>query len=222
GGGGGRGGGDSADGGGPDGGAGGIGSADSGGSGGGGRGGGGGGGGRGGGGGGEGRGSFGGAPGQTIELVVRWESAKPMLEVTKMKFPAAFDGHYALSVTGLPPQFLMLALTGGGRGRGGRGRGAGGADEAPQPPEDPAAVQKEAIDRLLHSVTLSAKSKDPEAADLVVQTGDKKSLVFGFPTHALPLGAGDKDIEFIMKLGGITVKAKFDAKDMSYKGELAI
>ncbi|MDP9168975.1 MAG: hypothetical protein M3N54_00035 [Acidobacteriota bacterium] len=173
------------------------------------------GGGRGGGGGGGGRGSEGGVPSSSgIEVLVRWESARPLVEMSKLKLPPPFEGHYAVSVTGLSQQFLMMALTG----RGGRGRAG---NEAP-PGEDPAARQKAAVDRLLHSATLSAKAKDPEVADLVVQTADKQSLIFGFSSHALPLAAGDKDLQFTMKLGAMTLKAKFDTKEMMYKGELAI
>lgn len=188
----------------------------------------GGGGGRGGGGGGRGgRGGEGGGGGgfaaPALDVVVRWESAAPVLHATRVKLPPDLTEHYALSVTGLPPQMLATMLTGGGRGR---GQGRNGREGAPpaeaQPQEDPAARQKAAIERLMHSASLSAKGHDPVTADLVRQMNGNQTLVFGFPKQALPLAAADKDVQFIMKLGALTIKAKFEPKEMMYKGELAI
>ncbi|MES1262427.1 MAG: hypothetical protein ABUS49_11885 [Acidobacteriota bacterium] len=182
------------------------------------------GGGRGGRGGGESGGGGGAAAPQGPEVIVRWENAKPILEATRIKLPPDLENHYAISVTGLPPQLLAMMLAGGGRGRG-RGRNGGNppeTPETPQAPEDPAARQKAMVARLLHSVTLSAKGRDPEAADLIRQTNNNETLIFGFPKEGLPLAAGDKDVEFLMKLGPLTLKAKFEPKDMKYKGELSV
>ncbi len=171
------------------------------------------------GGGGGGGGDFGGgAPGTTsIEIVVRWESARPLVERSKLQLPPAFADHYAVSVTGLPQQLIMMILTGGGRGRGREGAPAEAA-----PAEDPAARQKAAYARLLASATLSAKGKDPEPADQAVQTSDRQSMIFAFPKQSLPLSPDDKDVQFTMKLGNISLKAKFEPKEMTYKGELAL
>ncbi len=190
------------------------------------------------GGGGGGRGGRGGGGGgggefaaQGPEVVVRWESAGPLSDIKKEKMPKEIDGHYAISVTGLPQQMLMMAMMGGGRGRGGRGGRDGGgregvgregapAPEAPQ--EDPAARQKAMVARLLQSVSLSAKGHDPQSAVMVLQTADKQSLIFGFPKKDLVLEAKDKDLVFTMKLGMMTIKAKFEPKDMNYKGALSL
>ena len=195
------------------------------------------------GGGGGGRGGRGGGGGgggefaaQGPEVVVRWESAGPLSDIKKEKMPKEIDGHYAISVTGLPQQMLMMAMMGGGRGRGGRGgrdgagrdgggrEGAGreGAPPPEAPPEDPAARQKAMVARLLQSVSLSAKGHDPQAAVMVLQTADRQSLIFGFPKKDLPIEAKDKDLVFTMKLGMMTIKAKFEPKDMSYKGALSL
>lgn len=157
-----------------------------------------------GGGGDSGGGSGGGQSAPSVEVVIRWENAKPLMEATKLKLPPVLDDHYAISVTGLPQQLIMMALNGGGAG------------------EDPAARQKAAYDRLLHSAVLSARGKDPQTADQVVQTTDKQTLIFGFSKGSLPLAAADKDVQFAMKLGIVTLKAKFDPKEMTYKGELSI
>jgi len=176
----------------------------------------GGGGGRGGGGGGRGGagggGDFGGgAPvPQGPEVVVRWESAQPVVEALRIKLPDALANHYAVSVTGLPPQMLVMMLN--------RGRGRG---ETP-PPEDPAERQKALIDRLAHSASLSAKGHDPEVAELVLQTQSRETLIFGFRKESLRLTPTDKDVQFVMKLGALTVKAKFEPKEMMYKGDVSV
>jgi hypothetical protein len=195
-------------------------------------GGGGGGGGRGGGGGGFGGGEGGGgaAAPQGPEVVVRWENADPVLQATKLQIPPQLADHYAISISGLPQQMLAMAMNGGGRTGGRRNRGGAGGDAqqpeaptpAPQTPEEQAAQAKARQDRLLNSATLSAKGKDPQHADLVMQTTDRQTVIFGFPKAALPLTASDKDVEFVFHVGPMTIKAKFEPKEMIYKGALSV
>jgi hypothetical protein len=173
------------------------------------------GGGRGGRGGGRGGDIEGGSAPQGPEVVVRWENAPPVLEATKLKLPADLVDHYAISITGLPPQMLAAILAGG------RGRGEGAPPEAAQP-EDPAERQKAMLDRLLHSVTLTAKGRDPQGADLMRQAFNNQTLIFGFAKQGFPLSPTDKDVQFQLKLGALTVKAKFEPKEMTYKGVLAL
>jgi hypothetical protein len=186
----------------------------------------GGGGGRGGGGGGGGRGGggdrdFGPGPAtpQGPEVVIRWESATPVLSATKFQLPAPLAEHYAVSITGLPPAQLAMAVAG--RGGMGRGRSSEG-DQQPAPPPDPQAEAKARQERLLHAATLTAKGHDPQNADLVMQTADKETLIFGFLKSSLPLTANDKDVEFAMKAGFAVYKAKFQPKEMLYKGALSV
>jgi len=181
-------------------------------------GGGGGGGGRGGGGGGGGAdlggGAGRGAP-QAPEVVIRWETAKPISDAVKLTLPPALDNHYAVGIVGLPPNYLLAAGRGGGRGRG-RGRSEEGA-----PQEDPAARQKAMLDRIKASATLTCKGKDPQSADLLLQTADQQTVIFGFPKESLNLTAADKEVTFTFKLLA-TFKAKFELKDMTYGGQLAL
>jgi hypothetical protein len=159
------------------------------------------------------------------EVVIRWESATPVLAATKFQLPSALADHYAVSVTGLPPQLLAIVLSGrGGRG-GGRGRGEDGApppEAEAQPPADPAAEAKARQDRLLHAASLSAKNKDTQTADTVLQTADKRTIIFGFLKANLPLAPTDKDVEFNLKFGPTTFKAKFEPKEMMFKGALTV
>jgi hypothetical protein len=46
------------------------------------------------------------------QVTVRWESAKPILEVTRMVLPDQFRNHYVISVTGLPVSVLSNTSNG--------------------------------------------------------------------------------------------------------------
>jgi len=140
--------------------------------------------------------------------VIRWESAAPVLAATKFQLPEPLAEHYAVSITGLPPQILIMAATGGGR---------SGRDGA-APEQETKARQ----DRLMHSASLFMKNHDPQSADVVMQTGDKQTIIFGFPKTNLPLAAGDKEVQFVMRAGPVSFKAKFEPKEMIYKGALTV
>lgn len=142
---------------------------------------------------------------QGPEVVVCWESATPVLEATKVELPEQFGNHYAVSVGGIPLSTLAKALHDGG-----------------EAPEDPAARQKAAVDRLLAGTTLTVKGRPPLAADLMVQSLDKESLIFAFHKPDLTLTQNDKDVAFEMSLRTIKIYAKFELKDMLYKGGLAL
>lgn len=209
-------------------------------------GGGGGGGGRGGGGGGGGGGGRGGgggggglapaAPngslGVTLEIV--WQSAKPVLDAHPINLPAKLDGHYVLAVSGIPAQVVnasMMAGRGGGRRGGGGGERGGGSDRegggaapapeaAPQP--DPNAPPPDPTAGLKRGTTLTVKGKAPQNSDVVMAMNNNATILFGFTKAALALSVADKEVEFDIKLGGLTAKAKFTLKDMMYHEELAL
>jgi hypothetical protein len=41
------------------------------------------------------------------EVTIRWESALPIRRASETPLPPEFQGHYAISVTGLPPRMLL-------------------------------------------------------------------------------------------------------------------
>jgi hypothetical protein len=144
-------------------------------------------------------------PAVAPEVVVRWDSAKPVLAALKAQLPKELDGHYALSIIGLPPQFIAM-----------------GFNSSSSATTDPAARQKALVDTLLRGATLSAKGRDPQNADLVLQSADQHALIFGFSRQALPLTAMDRAVLFTLKLGQLTVKARFEPKEMLFDGQLAM
>jgi hypothetical protein len=155
--------------------------------------------------------SGGGSGVQGPEVVIRWENAKPILDAIKLVLPPALENHYAISVTGVPPEMIAAFSRGGGHGRGRR------ESEGEAPAPQPDAI----IDRIKAGATLTAKGKDPASADHLMQTMDKQTMIFSFSKEALPLAAADKEVLFTLKLGA-TFKAKFELKEMMYGGQLAI
>lgn len=160
---------------------------------------------------------------QGPELIIRWETAAPVLAATHMEMPETFGALYGISVTGIPPQMIAMALSAGGRGR---GRGGPAGVGAPQPdappPVDPAVRQKEMVARLLRSVSLTAKGRDPQSAVIVQQTKASQALIFGFEKASFPLTAADREVVFQIKLTVLTAKARFEPREMIFEGKLAV
>jgi hypothetical protein len=71
---------------------------------------------------------------------------------------------------------------------------------------------------------LSAKGKPPIQTEVVAQRNG--SYLFGFSKELMPLGIGDKDVQFAVRIGpNLTetlVRATFNPKEMVYRGELAL
>jgi hypothetical protein len=151
-----------------------------------------------------GRGGGGGGGLQQFKGTVRWESAKPVIEALKAQPPDAFANHYVISVSGIP-----LSP--------GRRRAAPGDEEG----NAPSAAM---LDRLKGLTTLQPKGRESAQPGIVQsqrQLGDEV-LLFGFSKEILPLGPKDKEILFTTLLGSFHVKAKFNLKDMMYRGNLAV
>lgn len=175
--------------------------------------------------GGGGMGGGGGAPSMPqVKATVRWETAAPLLQTGRSKFPEdAIAGHYLISVTGLP---------GGGMGRGRRGGGPpvqqfqGGQGQPGQPGMmDPEERRRAMQERLKEVTRLERKGKDPIAPDRVEtgQAGDGTTrMVFLFPKTSQPIEPGDKEVTFVTQMGPFGVKAKFPLKDMMVKGKLEL
>ena len=130
--------------------------------------------------------------------VVRWESAKPVLEATKTPLPDAFANHYVIGVSGIP----ILS---------GRNVSRGASDDA--------------LDRIKNLTYLEPKGKD-KAQPGVVQaggaSGSTRTILFGFSKEILQLTATDQELTFTSQFGNLPVKAKFTLKEMLYRGQLAL
>jgi hypothetical protein len=150
----------------------------------------------------------GGSPrgGQTspYEGTVRWESALPIEDALKSGPPEAFNGHYVISVNGIP-------LMGGSRYQG--------EDDS----EGARRQDQDDMDRLKALSSLQVKGKDLVQAGLATrQVSSGSTFLLGFSKELLPLSAHDSEVIFSCQLGRLIVKAHFLPKEMLYHGELAL
>jgi hypothetical protein len=136
----------------------------------------------------------------SLTVFVRWESAQPILDALRAPLPADFDGHYVVSVTNLPSLSVRRA------GRAGRG------DETT--PDD-------TLDRMQSGTSLQAKGRDPVEAGIVRRTRIG-SILFGFLKDQLRLTPDDREITFALNTQMMSLKTKFDTKEMTYHGKLAV
>lgn len=149
-----------------------------------------------------------------FKALVRWETAAPVIQAGKRKWPASVEGHYLISVSGLPNMM-------------GRGPGGGGPPEQmkQQPQMDPEQRRQMMAERLKESTRLERKGKDPIAPDQV-QVGTAQDgtaiTMFLFPKASQPIEVGDKEVVFLTRMGPLEVKAKFALKDMMVKGQLEL
>ena len=156
------------------------------------------------GGGGRRRGGGGQPQGQSYKVVVRWESAKPVLDALKTPLPEGFTNHYVISVGGLP-------LDASNRRR--------------YNDEESTSSQsnQNALDRLKGTTYLAPKDKrDLQPGIVIQQPAEYGNVYFGFAKDLLTLRPEDKEVAFTTIFGSIAVKTKFNMKDMLYHGELAV
>jgi hypothetical protein len=128
--------------------------------------------------------------------IVRWESAQPILDALRAPLPADFDGHHVVSVTNLPTAVRRTS------------RG------------DLTAAD-DSLDRIQSGTTLQVKGRDPVEAG-IVRRSHIGSILFGFLKDQLRLTPGDREIAFALTTQQLSLKCKFDAKEMTYHGKLAV
>jgi len=141
---------------------------------------------------------------QSFKGTVRWESAKPVMEALKQDFPKEFAGRYIISVSGFP-------LNGGQR------------RQQTQDDDSSQSIQDQ-LDRLKQVTFLEPKGRRDAQPGVVQQpvSAAYGTVWFGFDRDFLNLKAEDKEADFTTQFGRLTIKAKFNLKDMLYHGELAV
>lgn len=136
---------------------------------------------------------------------VRWESAKPVLEALKTPLPESLADRYVISVSGFP----MMS------GRRSQSEAQGEPSQSPQ----------DLLEDLKALTSLQPKGKaiaQPGVVERQQTTTGSSSYLFGFSKEILTLGPDDKEVAFSTVLGRLAVKAKFNLKEMIYRGELAL
>jgi hypothetical protein len=139
------------------------------------------------------------ARGRDSDATVCWESAQPVRDALKYPVPADFADRYAIGVTGLP-------LT----------------SEGDRRRDRSAATQDDMLDRLKSGASLTAKNRESEQAGVVQRARGGSVILFGFLKELLPLTEADKDVVFLLNTDEFKVTAKFNPKEMIYRGMLAV
>ncbi len=153
-----------------------------------------------------------GAPGGGMEkpkFIVRWESAKPMREVTRTAIPESFADRYVISVnSGLPMRRRRYEQREG--------------DDARR--ERNKERQQEMLERMKASTFLQPKDKEPAQPGVVerVPTPIAQLTLFGFAKDLIEITKDDKEVFFTTEMGPFILKAKFKPAEMIYRGELAL
>ena len=130
-------------------------------------------------------------------VVVRWVSAKPMLQAMKLKLPASLNDHYVIEVSGLP-----IASSGSEQG-------------VSNSATDPSAELKE-------QTSLQAKRGDSiQPGEVYQDPNDTSSVYFGFLRQFLDLTEASV-ATFSTESGPLAIKVKFHLREMKYRGELAV
>jgi len=84
-------------------------------------------------------------------------------------------------------------------------------------------ASRAALDRLRQVTTLEMKGRDPLEAAVAQQISENGSVFFfGFARKALEISKDEKDVTFVTHLNKLRFAAKFNPREMLYRGELAV
>jgi hypothetical protein len=82
---------------------------------------------------------------------------------------------------------------------------------------------RNAMDRIKQVTTLKCKGRQPIGPAAVQEdTSNGAVYLFGFAREALPLSKDDKDLVFTTHIGRLAYVAKFNPKEMLFRGEVAV
>lgn len=140
-------------------------------------------------------------------VLARWESAAPVRDALLTPLPHAFESHYVISLSNVPPTAMNSSMN----------------KRRPQDAPAPVITLEAMLEELQAAATLEVPGKDPAGAGIVRRlTGSESTYLFGFSKEFLTLSANDKEAIFTLHTLRVSVKARFQLKDMLYKGALAV
>jgi hypothetical protein len=141
-------------------------------------------------------------PGQSYKAIVRWQSAKVILDALKTPLPKQFTNHYVISVGGIP---------------------VNNDQQNRYPSGDDSQSNQDTLDRMKAVTFLEPKDKRDLQPGLIIQEpagyGD---VYFGFAKDLVTIRPEDKEVTFTTSFSRMPVKVKFTLKEMTYKGDLSI
>jgi len=87
----------------------------------------------------------------------------------------------------------------------------------------PVGAGKGALEKLRAATILHLKAHDPlEAAVVKHAVAGRDAVLFGFSRQGLEISKDDKEVVFATTINRIPLSAKFNPRDMVYRGELAL
>jgi hypothetical protein len=133
-------------------------------------------------------------------VVVRWESAEPVRDAQQLPPLQGFEGRYVISVSNIPAGVMNRHRRG-----------------------EPEPSSEDVIAELQGAATLVVTGRDPAGAGIVRRlAGSQNSYLFGFSKDLLPLSGNEKEVVFELRTARVSVKEKFELKNMIYHGKLAV
>ena len=142
-------------------------------------------------------------------VTVRWESSQAIRDAIGTPISDELKNRYVIAVTGLPIGIM--------------GKRRRPSEIADGEDNSPATLQRRMLEELSGSATLSARGKDPEQPGIVRPLARNPGVyLFGFGKDLLPLGPADREVTFVLTTALMAVKAKFEPKEMMYRGKLSL
>jgi hypothetical protein len=130
---------------------------------------------------------------------VRWESAQPIRDAAQLPLAQIFEGRYIISVSNIPAEVMR------------RSRNVAGM------------TYDDLMNELQGATTLESPGHGPAGAGLVKRVpGSESAYLFGFDKELLPLTGNEKEVDFVLKTARVSVRAKFEPKNMIYRGKPAL
>ena len=134
-----------------------------------------------------------------IELIVRWESAKPVLDALKTPLAEVLAHHYVISLNGVPNIYL-------------RDRTAERSDGEQDRSER---------SRLQARLTVKGRSAVRSAVFQQAPGALTQTFLFGFSPEELSFSP-DHEVTFATQLNRTPITVTFNLKEMTYRGALAV
>ena len=133
--------------------------------------------------------------GRQFKGIVRWESAKPVLNATKVALPDQFANHYVISVSGFPFGDIINV-------------------------SGHAQFSNSAMEHIMTASSLTPKGKRMAMARVAqVVVG---ALQLGFPKESIQISRDDEEVAFVTIINRMTIRARFSPKEMMHHGVLSV
>jgi len=156
----------------------------------------------------------GGPGGMEMSVLLRWETAAPVRAVSKKALSADAEGHYVISVIGMP-----IFATQARRARGPEdGPPEGGPTGVTNDPER----RRQMLATLREATQLNIKGRDPILPDNVQIDDEDETLLIFFPKGDKPIALSDKSVTFKTVMGPMELQRKFELKEMVFDGKLSL